>query len=86
MPNYDATADLHMYQMNPIRFGQKLKPGPLYLRSAKFVQCVNEVMSKREPDAQLYSITVPLEAGFGKDTLYYRDIEAISQRPDFPRA
>lgn len=86
MPNYEATADLHMYQMNPVRFGQKLKPGPLYLRSDNIVTCISHVMSKREPDAHLYSITLPLEAGFGKDTLYFRDIQAISKRPDFPRA
>jgi hypothetical protein len=85
MPDYDATAELHMHQMRPVRFGEKLKPGPLYLRSGNIVTFVNEVMSKREPDAHLYSITVPLEAGFGKDTLYYREIEEISQRADFPR-
>jgi len=33
----------------------------------------------------LYSIVVPLEAGFGTNELHYRDIETISKRPDFPR-
>jgi hypothetical protein len=43
-------------------------------------------MAEREPDRLIYSITVPLEAGFGKTELYYNDIEAISKRSDFPRA
>ena len=85
MPNFNASADLHVMQMNPIRFGQKLKAGPLYLETLPITECIERVMKKRVPDAHLYSITVPLEAGFGKDVLYYSDIEAISKRPDYPR-
>jgi len=86
MPNYEAIADLHRLEVRPIRFGEKNSLGPRYLRSLPIKECVNQVMSKRPPDAHTYSITVPLEAGFGKDVLNYWDIEAISQRPDFPRA
>jgi hypothetical protein len=32
-----------------------------------------------------YFMTVPLEAGFIKRELDYRDIEAVYQRPDFPK-
>jgi len=43
-------------------------------------------MSNDKADRLLYSITVPLEAGFGKDVLDHQDIEAIFQRPDFPKS
>jgi hypothetical protein len=84
MPNYDAIADLHRLEMRPMRVGQKITPGPRYLRSLPMKDCVKQVMSKRPPDAHTYSITVPLEAGFGKDVLNYWDIEAIARQPDFP--
>ena len=86
MPNYDTIAELHRLEMRPLRLGQKNSPGPRYRRRLPMKECVNQVMSKRPPDAHTYSITVPLEAGFGKDVLNYWDIEAISQRPDFPCA
>jgi hypothetical protein len=67
------------------------KPGtkimsPRLILSGTVVECIKKVMAKREPDRVLYSIAAPLAAGFIKDVLDYRDIEAISQRPDFPRA
>jgi hypothetical protein len=34
----------------------------------------------------LYSITVPLTAGFGKNFLDHGAIEAITRRADFPKA
>lgn len=86
MSNFNSPADLHITEMKPRILGQKISHGPRYLRSATFAECVNAVMAKREPDRLIYSITVPLEAGFGKTELYYRDIEAISKRPDFPHA
>jgi hypothetical protein len=85
MSNFNARADLHRTEMRPIKFGQKIVPSPRYLRSDSVTDCVNAVMAKREPDRVLYSMTVPLEAGFGKDTLDYWDIQAISKRPDFPK-
>ena len=86
MSDFNARADLHRTEMRLPRFGQKNSPGPRYLRSATLAECVNMVMAKRPPDRVIYSITVPLEAGFGKTELYHRDIEAISERPDFPQA
>lgn len=84
MPNYDATVDLHRLEVRPVRFGGKNSPGPRYLCSLPLKEGINYVMSKREPDALTYSITLPIEAGFGKDTLNFWDIRAISKRPDFP--
>jgi hypothetical protein len=84
MSNFDARADLHRSEMRQVRLGEKNSPVPRYLRSATLAECVAEVMAMRETDRVIYSITVPLEAGFGKTELYYPDIEAIAQRPDFP--
>jgi hypothetical protein len=42
-------------------------------------------MRKRRADRVLYSITVSLDAGFGKEVLDHRDIEAIASRADFAR-
>jgi hypothetical protein len=47
---------------------------------------VNKIMGKRDPDRRIYSMTVALEAGFGKSVLRYDDIEAVAQRADFPAA
>jgi hypothetical protein len=86
MPDYKATAELHRLEMSTLQWGKKLNPGPRYLRSGTLVDFVRQVIEKRKRDALIYSITVPLEAGFGKEVLAYQDIEAISQRADFPRA
>ncbi len=86
MSDFNALADLHRVEMNAATWGRPIKPGPRYLETAPLAQCVNKVMGKRQADRVLYSITVPLEAGFIKDVLDYRDIEAISKRADFPHS
>jgi hypothetical protein len=57
---------------------------PKPVRSGTVAESVRWVMAKRPDDRKTYFMTVPLEAGFMKSELDYRDIEAISQRPDFP--
>jgi hypothetical protein len=86
MPNYNAPAELHRFEMTNVQWGKKNSPGPRFLRSMTVMDGVKTVMAKREADRQIYSITTSLEAGFGKEVLAYQDIEAISQRTDFPRA
>ena len=86
MPHFSAKAELYRTEVRLTRFGQKNSPGPRYPRPGPFLELVKTVMAEREPDRLIYSITVPLEAGFGKTELYYNDIEAISKRSDFPRA
>jgi hypothetical protein len=85
MSDFNAKADLHRVEMNAPKPGTKIT-SPRLVHSGTVVECIKKVMAKREPDRVLYSMTVPLEAGFIKAVLDYRDIEAISQRPDFPRA
>ena len=85
MPNFNATADLHQTVMRTPIPGAKIDPRPRWLESGKVSDLMNKVMAKRDGDRPIYSITVPLEAGFGKEVLSFRDIEAISKTPDFPR-
>jgi hypothetical protein len=85
MPNFDATADLHRLEMTTPIYGQKNRPGPRWLESGKASDLMSKVVAKREADQPVYSITVPLEAGFGKDTLHFRDIQEFAKHPDFPK-
>jgi hypothetical protein len=85
MSNFNAKADLHMVEMTGHKLGTKNTASRL-IHSGTVVECAKKVMAKDELERALYSMTVPLEAGFIKAVLDYRDIEAISQRPDFPRA
>jgi hypothetical protein len=85
MPNYHALADLHRIQMNDVKPGHPNHPGPHFLHDGKFSELVKQVMAKRVPDAQLYSITTSLEAGFHRIEFTYADIVDVYNRPDFPR-
>jgi hypothetical protein len=86
MPNYNAPAELHRFEMSTSTFGSRINPGPRFLRAGSFVEFANFVMAKREPDAHLYSITTGLEAGFQKTEFRYQDIVKLYNEPDFPRA
>ena len=57
---------------------------PQPVHSGTVAECMKWVMAKRDYQAT-YFMTVPLEAGFIKKELGYPDIEAITQRPDFPK-
>jgi hypothetical protein len=85
MPNYDAPADLHRLEMTDVKPGHPNHPGPRRLRDGKFGDLVKQVIAKRLPDAQLYSITTNLEAGFQKTLFQYPDIVEVYNRTDFPR-
>lgn len=85
MSDFNAKADLHRVEMTASKPGTKIA-SPRLIHSGTVVECIQKVMAKREPDRVLYSMTVPLEAGFVKAVLNYRDIETISQRSDFSKA
>jgi hypothetical protein len=40
---------------------------------------VGQINFRKEADQTLYSITVPLEAGFGKDALHFRDMWRLAE-------
>jgi hypothetical protein len=85
MPNFNATADLHRLEMRTPIYAQKNRPGPRWLESGKASNLMRKIVAKREADQPVYSITVPLEAGFGKDTLNFLDIQEFAKHPDFPK-
>ena len=78
MPDFNATADLHQTVMRTPIPGAKLDPRPRYLESGKVSELMKKVLGKRGGDRPIYSITVPLEAGFGKEVLDFRDIEDLA--------
>jgi hypothetical protein len=84
MSDFNARAELHRLEMTRSEFGRKLPTSPRLVYSGTVTECVSKVMGKRDPDRCLYSMTVPLEAGFGKDVLQHDDIEAVFRRADFP--
>jgi hypothetical protein len=85
MSDFNARAELHRLETNDLHDFRKLT-GPRMVHAATVTECVNKVMAEREPDRLIYSMTIPLEAGFGKTEFLYRDIEAIAERPDFPKS
>jgi hypothetical protein len=84
MPNFDATADLYRLEMRTPIYGHKSHAGPRWLESGRACDLMRKVVAKREADQPVYSITVPLEAGFGKGVLNFRDIREIAKHSDFP--
>jgi hypothetical protein len=83
MSDFSAQADVYNHVVKPARGYQPLLP-PQPVHSGTVAECIKWVMAKRDYH-ETYFMTVPLEAGFIKKELGYPDIEAISQRPDFPK-
>jgi hypothetical protein len=74
--NWNAQAQLYRIEQ------MQGEPGlsPKYLKDGTFAVLIKEVMAKRAPDRQLYSIIVG-------DTVYdAAAIEAQYEQTDFPRA
>jgi hypothetical protein len=82
----DFTAKANIYRVEVKRAGGlRHLPGPKAVRSGTIAECVTWIMAKRPDDRKTYFMTVPLEAGLINKELRYQDIEAVSQRPDFPK-
>jgi hypothetical protein len=84
MPNFNARADVYCHCGTNVAKFQPL-PQPKPVHSGTITKCIRWIMKHHQGYPALYSIVVPLEAGFGTNELHYRDIETISKRPDFPR-
>jgi hypothetical protein len=84
MSDFNARAELHRVEMRRARWGEPIQTSPRMIHAGTVAECVTRVMGKRDPDRRIYSMTVPLEAGFGKAVLEFDDIEAVAQRTDFP--
>jgi hypothetical protein len=85
MSDFNALAELHRLEMTRPDPTKALS-GPRMVHTGTVAECVRKVMAKREPDRQIYSMTVKLEAGFGGPTLHYREIEQTARRADFPKS
>ena len=83
MPDYNATAQVYRHEAKGGRHQYIAPPQPI--RSGPVAECMKWVVAKGNDYPETYFMTVPLEAGFIKSELTYRDIEAISKRPDFPQ-
>jgi hypothetical protein len=84
MSDYNAPADLHRHKMSAVRKGKAIPSSHRRIHSGPFVECSKMFMATAAPERVLYSITVALKAGFGKNFLEHADIEAITRRADFP--
>jgi hypothetical protein len=85
MSNLNAHADVYCHGGISV---PKFQPIPQRrpMHSGTIAECVRWVMKNHQGYPDLYSLVIPFEAGFQTNELWYRDIEAISKRPDFPRA
>jgi hypothetical protein len=81
MSDFNARAKIYRVESKSAA-RDRIIPKPI--RSGTVAENVKWIMAKRPDDRKTYFMTVPLEAGFIKSELDHRDIEAISQRPDFP--
>jgi hypothetical protein len=84
MSDFNAKADVYRTEFRDVG-GHRPLPSFKPIHSGTIAECVRWVMAKRHDYPQTYSMRVPLEAGFITNELHYQDIEAISQRPDFPK-
>jgi len=83
MPNYNAQAHVYCHGgVNVEKFQRIPRAKPIH--SGTIAECVKWVMKNHQGYPDIYSMTIPLDAGFQTNELYYREIEALSKRPDFP--
>jgi hypothetical protein len=85
MSDFSAHAEVYrMAARRPTGIHKILASPPVHVGTA--VECFKYVLTEHDGYPDTYSVRVPLEAGFGTNELHYRDIQAISQRRDFPSA
>ena len=84
MPNFNAQADVYFHGGRHTPKFQPILP-PKTIHTATIADSVKWIMKNHHGYPDLYSLVIPLEAGFQTTELHYRDIEVLSKRPDFPR-
>jgi hypothetical protein len=82
MPDFNASAEVYRVAMEHPTRRPNLPRKPVHRGGV--AECIRWTLTKHDGYPETYSMRVPLEAGFATDMLNYRDIEAISERPDFP--
>jgi hypothetical protein len=83
MSDFSARAEVYRAVMKAPT-GHRFMPLATPVHSGTVAECISWVIRKHDGYPETYSMRVPLEAGFQTNELHYRDIEAISKRPDFP--
>lgn len=84
MSNFNAHAEVYRAAVRHATNHEPILP-PKPIHTGTVTECVRYVMTRHDGYPLTYSMRLPLEAGFQTNELHYRDIEAISKRPDFPR-
>lgn len=84
MPDFNAKADIYVVMMKEPRPWQTM-PERWPIHSGPLADSIKWMLAHHDGYPETYTLEVPLEAGFQTKVLHYRDIQAIAQRPDFPR-
>ncbi len=84
MPDFNVKADVYVAMVKEPRRWQSM-PERRPIHSGTLAESIRWTLANHDGYPETYSIEVPLEAGFQTKVLHYRDIQAIAERPDFPR-
>jgi len=79
MPNFSAHADVYCHGGINVGKFQPI-PAPKPVHSGTITECVTWVMKHHQGYPDLYSMVIPLEAGFQTNELHYPDIAAIAEQ------
>jgi hypothetical protein len=82
--NWDASAELFWQAKRPSKRKGKPRPSTRCILTAPLYECVRQVVARSPDERPQYSIKVSGEAGIGKTSLDYRDVEALAWRVDYP--
>ena len=86
MPDFNAIGHLSRWEPQTFDDGHKRPRCLRLVESGKVADLTKKVLGKpHAADQILYQIAVPLEAGFGKETLNSDDIQELAEHPDFPK-
>jgi hypothetical protein len=83
VPDFNAKADVYVAMMKEPRRWQAM-PERRPIHSGPLAEAIRWTLANHDGYPETYTIEVPLEAGFQTKVLYYREIQAIAQRQDFP--
>ena len=85
MYNFNAKAELRRLEITTPKPGEKIGSSARMVSQGSVADCINTLMAKREPDRQIYSITMGPDFGMDATVLHYKDIEELYGYPGFPR-
>jgi hypothetical protein len=86
MYNFKAKGELHRLEMTTPKPHTPIVSAARMVFTGSVADCINKVMAKREPDRQIYTITIGPDFGMDATALHYRDIEQLYSYPGFPKS